>query len=1020
MRQQVRQLALIFALVGAFFCIGPAHATVLTWASAVNGDWSDPTRWNPQQVPGPGDIALIVISGTYSVTIDEDVDVSRFSFGATLGTQTLVADGRNINLSAGISMLMGNGSVQFTSCALTGGGTLRNQAEADLDAVTLNTLRFSNAGGDLDVMGVCEMDSSFTTDAASIVRIKDGASLTLTTALGMTNYGQLLFEESGGTLAVTNGALTNDVTGVITTSGAGLARTLSAELVNDGTITLDADLNLVRDSANHSNGGLINLIGGDLSITQSGVSPSIINSGSIQVSSSLTVTGGTLTNDLTGTIEGDGVLDVSSATFSSAGTVSPGVSPGILTVFGNYAQEADGALEIEIGGTNVLDFDLLTISGAAALDGALEVSLIGGFEPGVGDTFVVMAYSSQVGTFSDISSLELGGSVILIPEYASTELVLRAVQVPDIVYPVHPGVCISPEDPCPTVDFYVSRSNTDPVRAFSVTFTLSEELQLCDGLASIVEGPFLQNYCGGDCTAFQVNDEGDGTYTVDATILGGDCGPDSSGTLFSIGITHTGSDGTGTVAIDEVTIRDCNNAPLPGEYGQAIEIGINVTLPEALTDLSASQIMTGNDSDGTTGILVTFAGIEPGRTIAVYRKGFGDYPEYDDGTGEVPAIPLDPDDAEANGWTLTGLNGSGLIDEPGTRDYWYYVGFQYTNCGFVSPVSNMTDGTLNYHLGDVSDGLTQCEGDNDVGVADLSFLGDNYFKTGLDVDPVNCLDFGPTDDWTPSGLPTTDNAIDFEDLVIFGINFGEVGEPRLAPEPAVDEHPQLVLRTETDGQTVTTRLMLLGNRTIVKGLHSLIAYDPAEMTLIEVTEGSLLLRQPETVFSKHTDGTQGVVFDAAVIGRNATVSGSGEVAVLRFNLASPAADHVVALAHVDLRDLNNNFLLDPRVRQDVDEDDSFPYTPFATRLIGARPNPFAGNTAVFFQLAKETKVSIRVFDVTGHLLRTIGGGSMPAGEHRLSWDGTDDSGQRVPAGLYFYDFNAGGVKATRKVMRLVR
>jgi hypothetical protein len=49
-------------------------------------------------------------------------------------------------------------------------------------------------------------------------------------------------------------------------------------------------------------------------------------------------------------------------------------------------------------------------------------------------------------------------------------------------------------------------------------------------------------------------------------------------------------------------------------------------------------------------------------------------------------------------------SGTTLVDEPGTRDFWYYVAFVEDACGNVGPVSNQTGGTLNYHLGDVHDG----------------------------------------------------------------------------------------------------------------------------------------------------------------------------------------------------------------------------------------------------------------------------------------------------------------------------
>ena len=44
-----------------------------------------------------------------------------------------------------------------------------------------------------------------------------------------------------------------------------------------------------------------------------------------------------------------------------------------------------------------------------------------------------------------------------------------------------------------------------------------------------------------------------------------------------------------------------------------------------------------------------------------------------------------------------------FVDEPATRDFWYYAMFVTDECGNTSTAASMTDGNLNYHLGDVID-----------------------------------------------------------------------------------------------------------------------------------------------------------------------------------------------------------------------------------------------------------------------------------------------------------------------------
>ena len=60
--------------------------------------------------------------------------------------------------------------------------------------------------------------------------------------------------------------------------------------------------------------------------------------------------------------------------------------------------------------------------------------------------------------------------------------------------------------------------------------------------------------------------------------------------------------------------------------------------------------------------------------VEVWRNGFGDYPEYDDGPtpGSTPAVSGAYPPA---GWTLTLVVTPGQADEPATRDVWSYVAY---------------------------------------------------------------------------------------------------------------------------------------------------------------------------------------------------------------------------------------------------------------------------------------------------------------------------------------------------------
>jgi len=83
--------------------------------------------------------------------------------------------------------------------------------------------------------------------------------------------------------------------------------------------------------------------------------------------------------------------------------------------------------------------------------------------------------------------------------------------------------------------------------------------------------------------------------------------------------------------------------------------------------------------------------------------------------------------------------------------------------------------------------------------------------------------------------------------------------------------------------------------------------------------------------------------------------------------------------------------------------------PARTRLIGAFPSPFNPRTELAFELGAPSPVSLMIYDVSGKLIKSlIRGERFAPGRHSVAWQGRDDSGRQVAAGVYFYRFEAGG------------
>ena len=90
-------------------------------------------------------------------------------------------------------------------------------------------------------------------------------------------------------------------------------------------------------------------------------------------------------------------------------------------------------------------------------------------------------------------------------------------------------------------------------------------------------------------------------------------------------------------------------------------------------------------------------------------------------------------------------------------------------------------------------------------------------------------------------------------------------------------------------------------------------------------------------------------------------------------------------------------------------------------LLANYPNPFNPETWIPYQLSEPADVSVSIYSVNGHLIRTLALGHQAAGVYRnrsraAYWDGRNELGERVASGLYFYTLTAGDFTATRKML----
>jgi hypothetical protein len=80
------------------------------------------------------------------------------------------------------------------------------------------------------------------------------------------------------------------------------------------------------------------------------------------------------------------------------------------------------------------------------------------------------------------------------------------------------------------------------------------------------------------------------------------------------------------------------------------------------------------------------------------------------------------------------------------------------------------------------------------------------------------------------------------------------------------------------------------------------------------------------------------------------------------------------------------------------------------------PNPFNPNTVIGFTVPESGSVSLMVYDVLGRHVRTLVSQPYQAGLHSVGWDGRDDSGNMVSAGVYVYTIKSGKYTAAKKML----
>jgi uncharacterized protein with beta-barrel porin domain len=356
------------------------------------------------------------------------------TFTQTGGTNTvsgtLALGGNNIsgsgtyNLSGGTStiynLILGENSVNRGTFNLSGTGNL----SATYEQIGLNgTGIFTQNGG-----------TNTVTDTL-ILAAYAGSSGTYNLSAGILTANTInlnaggTFNQTGGTLNFTTfNQQGGEVQGNLENQGAFIydSGSFSGRLLNYGSVTFNNDFTAGDGLANYSATPLTIAAGRTVTLNGSGLD----NQGSLVVNGILA--GNALVNNTTGTLSGGGTIQ---GNLTNQGTVSPGNSPGTLTITGNYTQTASGTFTVDIA--SATNYDKLNVSGTASLDGTVQVVLDGGYVPAANQTFsnIITAAGGINGTFATIEAPAVNPTLAWEALYSATDFSLTLQTIRDYTNP---------------------------------------------------------------------------------------------------------------------------------------------------------------------------------------------------------------------------------------------------------------------------------------------------------------------------------------------------------------------------------------------------------------------------------------------------------------------------------------------------------------------------------------------------------------------------------------------------------
>ena len=394
-------------------------AATVRWQSAVNGNWSDGSKWSTGYAPGAGDDVIIDIAGYYTVIVDTNVAVKSLTLGgASGGTQTLsIGSSRTLTLN-GDSTVGASGVVELSGGTLDGAGSLTVDGSFDWSGGKVQSTGVLTVNSTLDFSGTSGkfMDGCTITNKGSI-RVTGAGALYASNGATITNQVGATFEfQTDADISYTSGDTTHlNNAGTLRKSAGSGATYIGMEVNNTGTVEVSSGILELKGGGAHTgdfaiaSGCTLQFSGGTHSLD--GVD--FTGSGTVNITSGevdTTGAGATLSSDTPLVLSGGYPAPILGG--SGPLTLNGPFEWGHANIQGTGALTNNATMTISGTDAKVMDTRTITNKGTANVTGTGIVYFQNGasFDNQAGATFDIQAdanlrYSSGSVTFTNAGTV---------------------------------------------------------------------------------------------------------------------------------------------------------------------------------------------------------------------------------------------------------------------------------------------------------------------------------------------------------------------------------------------------------------------------------------------------------------------------------------------------------------------------------------------------------------------------------------------------------------------------------------